>query len=125
MLAGVNDSPVAERFGFPGADLAQARQGAPADAPVILLEHRPGNAAASARAGVALQLSGHTHGGLIAGVDRLIARANGGFVSGLYEVGAMRLYVSNGTGLWPGFAVRLGKPSELTIITLRAAPRSG
>jgi predicted MPP superfamily phosphohydrolase len=29
--------------------------------------------------------------------------------------------VNNGTGLWPGFALRLGRPSELTRITLRRA----
>ena len=31
----------------------------------------------------------------------------------------MTLYVSNGTGLWPGFALRLGVPSEITRFTLR------
>jgi len=48
-----------------------------------------------------------------------VARGNAGFVSGAYRVGAMLLYVSNGTALWPGFALRLGRPSELTRITLR------
>ena len=33
----------------------------------------------------------------------------------------MTLYVSNGTALWPGFALRLGRPPELTRITLRAS----
>ena len=59
---------------------------------------------------------------MIAGLDRLVAPANGGFVSGRYEVAGMTLYVSNGTALWPGFALRLGRPSELTRITLRPAP---
>jgi hypothetical protein len=87
---------------------------------VILLEHQPRNA--PERAGrAALQLSGHTHGGMILGLDRLFALANNGFVSGAYRVGEMTLYVSNGTGLWPGFALRLGKPPELTRITLRPA----
>ena len=31
---------------------------------------------------------------------------NQGFVSGLYRVGAMQLYVSRGTGLWGGFPIR-------------------
>ena len=92
-----------------------------AGAPVILLDHVPGKARAAAERGVALQLSGHTHGGMIVGLDRVVARANGGFVSGLYAVGGMALYVNNGTGIWPGFALRLGKPSELTRITLRCA----
>ena len=60
---------------------------------------------------------------MIVGLDRLVARANGGFVSGAYAVGGMTLYVSNGTALWPGFALRLGPLSELTRITLRARVR--
>jgi predicted MPP superfamily phosphohydrolase len=56
---------------------------------------------------------------MIVGLDRLVARGNAGFVSGRYDVDAMTLYVSNGTALWPGFALRLGRPSELTRITLR------
>jgi uncharacterized protein len=31
----------------------------------------------------------------------------------------MSMRVNNGTALWPGFALRLGRPSELTRITLR------
>jgi predicted MPP superfamily phosphohydrolase len=40
-------------------------------------------------------------------------------VSGRYDVDGMTLYLNNGTALWPGFALRLGVPSELTRITLR------
>jgi predicted MPP superfamily phosphohydrolase len=66
------------------------------------------------------------HGGMIPGLDRLVARANNGFVSGRYQVGGMTLYVNNGTALWPGFALRLGRSSELTRITLRrASPQDG
>jgi hypothetical protein len=68
---------------------------------------------------VALQLSGHTHGGLVVGLERIFALANGGYESGRYDVDGMTLYVSNGTALWAGLALRLGKPSELTRITLR------
>ncbi len=96
-------------------------EGAPAGAPVILLDHQPSDARHAAKSGVALQLSGHTHGGLIVGLDRLAAPANAGFVSGRYDVDGMTLYVNNGTALWPGFALRLGRPSELTRITLRQA----
>jgi predicted MPP superfamily phosphohydrolase len=92
----------------------------------VLLDHQPRNAAQAAARGVALQLSGHTHGGMILGLDRLVARANNGFVSGRYTVDGMTLYVNNGTALWPGFALRLGRPSELTRITLRSAsPQDG
>jgi len=90
-------------------------------APVILLDHQPSDARHAATLGVARQLSGHTHGGLILGIDRLAAPANAGYVSGRYDVDGMTLYVNNGTALWPGFAPRLGRPSELTRITLRQA----
>jgi len=119
VVAGVTDRS-APATGNPGPDLAAALAGAPPDAPVVLLDHQPGNAARAAAQGVRLQLSGHTHGGMIRGLDRLVARGNAGFVSGAYRVGGMVLYVSNGTALWPGFALRLGRPSELTRITLRA-----
>lgn len=119
VLAGVTDVS-ARASGHPGPNLSAALLGAPADAPVLLLDHQPVLARRAAAQGVALQLSGHTHGGMILGLDRIVARANGGFVSGRYEVDGMTLYVSNGTALWPGFALRLGRPSEMTRITLRA-----
>lgn len=117
VIAGLTDASASAR-GADGPDLAQALKGAPENASVVLLDHQPRNARKNATHGVDIQLSGHTHGGLIAGFDRLFARPNGGFVSGLYDVDGMQLYVNNGTGLWPGMAVRLGRPSELTRITL-------
>jgi uncharacterized protein len=120
VLAGVTDLS-APGTRHPAPNLSGALAGAPSDAPIVLLDHQPRNAAQAAARGVALQLSGHTHGGMILGLDRLVARANNGFVSGRYTVGGMTLYVNNGTALWPGFALRLGRPSELTRITLRRA----
>jgi predicted MPP superfamily phosphohydrolase len=119
VVAGVTDLS-APSVGEAGPDLGMALRGAPADAPIVLLDHQPRRARDAAAKGVALQLSGHTHGGMIMGLDRLVARANAGFVAGHYQVGGMTLYVSNGTGLWPGFALRLGVPSEMTRFTLRA-----
>ena len=120
VLAGVTDLSAPSHHQA-GPDLAAALAGAPAGVPIVLLDHQPRGAAGAAARGVALQLSGHTHGGMIVGLDRLVARGNAGFVSGRYTVGGMTLYVSNGTALWPGFALRLGRPSELTRITLHAA----
>ena len=120
VLAGLTDR-ASRRRGHPVRDLAAVLEGAPAGVPVILLDHQPSDARNAAKSGVALQLSGHTHGGLIVGIDRLAAPANAGFVSGRYDVDGMTLYVNNGTALWPGFALRLGRPSELTRITLRHA----
>lgn len=58
---------------------------------------------------------------MIRGLDRLVARGDGGLVSGAYRVVGMTLYVSNGAALWPGFAFRFGRPSELTRIILRTS----
>ncbi|WP_313077181.1 metallophosphoesterase [Melaminivora sp.] len=86
----------------------------------LLLAHQPRLARENAGHGIDLQISGHTHGGQILGMDRwLTARFNDGFVRGLYEVGAMRLFVSNGAGLWAGFAVRLGVPPHIDLLVLR------
>lgn len=118
-IAGVTDRAAAAR-GLPPPDIRRALAGAPRDVPVILMYHQPGHARDAAAAGVALQLSGHTHGGMIRGFDRLIASYNDGFVSGLYDVDGMPLYVGNGTAMWIGFAIRLGVPSEMTVFRLRA-----
>jgi predicted MPP superfamily phosphohydrolase len=121
VVAGVTDLASVGRK-YPPPDLSLALAGVLPGTTIILLEHQPRMAQRSADAGVALQLSGHTHGGMVLGLDRLVARANNGFVSRLYELGDMKLYVNNGTALWPGFALRLGRPSELTVFTLRSPP---
>jgi predicted MPP superfamily phosphohydrolase len=118
IIVGVADLS-ASHTGHPARNLDAALNGAAKGVPVILLDHQPRAARQAAALGVALQLSGHTHGGMIIGLDRLAARANAGYVSGRYDVDGMTLYVNNGTALWPGFALRLGRPSELTRITLR------
>ena len=120
-LAGITDATAAQR-GQPRPDVRAAMAGIPAGTPVILLSHRPAGAAVNAAAGADLQLSGHTHGGQIVGLHKIVQMANEGFVSGVYQVGDMQLYVSNGTGLWAGLPLRIGRPSEITLITLRRAP---
>lgn len=118
VFAGVTDRS-APRYGQAGPDMDAALRDCADGACVVLLDHQPGDARTAAERGIALQLSGHTHGGMLPGLDRLVARGNNGFVSGRYTVGGMVLYVSNGTGLWPGFALRLGIPSEITLFHLK------
>nr|WP_318383456.1 metallophosphoesterase [uncultured Enterobacter sp.] len=120
VLAGVNDES-AERIHEKGPDIDAALAGTKPDDTIILLAHRPAPARDYAKHNVALQLSGHTHGGMIRGLDLLVGPANNGFVSGLYQVDKMALYVSNGTGLWNGFPLRLGRPSEITQFVLHRA----
>ena len=118
VLAGVTD-PVAGIMGREEPDIRKALAGAPEKGVRILASHQPRLAPEAAEHGVDLQVSGHTHGGMIAGIDRLVARFNEGFVSGLYTVGDMKLYVSNGAGIWNGFPIRIGVPSEIVLIRLR------
>ncbi len=122
VLAGITDK-MAAAYDQPVPDAARALKGVPKTDPVILLSHRPIGAAQNARLGAGLQLSGHTHGGQILGPHLLTQLANEGYVSGQYEVDGMQMYVSNGTGLWPGFPIRLGRPSEITQIVLRSPAR--
>lgn len=121
-LAGLTD-PQARAFGQPAPNLRAALAGIPHGVPVIVISHRPGNAPEVARAGAALELAGHTHGGQIRGPDLVTKFANHGFLAGLYEVAGMPLYVSSGSGLWHGLPMRVGHPAEITAITLRAQPR--
>jgi predicted MPP superfamily phosphohydrolase len=122
VLAGVNDLTASgPRYGLPGPDLPKALAGAPEGLPVILLDHRPGRAPLNALDGrVGLQVSGHTHGGMMPILKTLVARANGGFVSGFYQAGGLTLYVHPGLGLWSGFPMRILTPSEITLLTIRA-----
>lgn len=121
-VAGLTDRQAAA-FGQPVPDLDAALAGIPAGVPVIVLSHRPDSAPEVARAGVALELAGHTHGGQMRGPDLVTRIANRGFLAGLYTVGGMPLYVNSGTGLWHGLPMRVGHPSEITEITLRNQPR--
>lgn len=101
-------------------DAAKAFAGAPEGVCRILLQHRPWDPRSAAMKGIGLQLSGHTHGGMVRGLDVLVARmGNNGFVRGLYRMGRRALYVSSGTGQWAGFPLRLGVPAEITEIVLR------
>ncbi|MDR1310919.1 MAG: metallophosphoesterase [Burkholderiaceae bacterium] len=118
VIAGVTD-PVATRFGTPAPDAALAFQGAPTDAFRILLAHQPRGSAQYARQGAHLQLSGHTHGGQIIGLDRIVALFNEGYLLGWYAVDGTSLYVSSGAHQWNGFPVRFGVNAEVARITLR------
>ena len=122
VVAGLPDKMSGNRMyiGRETPDLDRTLAGAPEGAPVVLLSHQPRFAHDYAKYPVSLQLSGHTHGGMIAGLPALLVKiANRGFVSGLYQVDGMTLYVSSGAGLWNGFMFRLGVPSEITEIILR------
>jgi predicted MPP superfamily phosphohydrolase len=111
-IAGVDDHSA--RTADVGATLA----GRDPARPVVLLAHQPRTVDEAVAHGVDLQLSGHTHAGQMWPWNFLV-RLQQGFLAGLFDVGATKLYVSSGTGYW-GPPMRLGTSSELTRIRLRA-----
>lgn len=119
-LAGVGDV-AAERWGEALPSAERAFLDVPDGAFKLLLEHRPAHARDHALSlGVNLQLSGHTHGGVMPIFDRVVAALNGGFVRGLYRLSdkGRFLYVSPGAGQWAGFPIRFFNDSEITLIRL-------
>lgn len=82
----------------------------------ILLAHQPRSCFEAQKAGFDLQLSGHTHGGQFVPWNYLV-RLQQPFVAGLDKYKNMLVYTNRGTGYW-GPPLRLGVPSEITLITL-------
>ena len=119
IIAGLPD-PTGGQMGRMARDIDAALKDIPENVPVILMDHQPRFVPENAERGVALQVSGHTHGGQMPGIYQLVKRANRGFVRGWYDVGSMRLYVSPGTSQWNGFALRLFDPAEITLFTLHS-----
>jgi predicted MPP superfamily phosphohydrolase len=98
---------------------AIAFQGAPDDAPRILLAHQPRSARQAAPHRVALQLSGHTHGGQIFPF-MFFVRLQQPVIRGLREISGVQVYTHRGTGYW-GPPIRIGASAEIAELTLRAA----
>ena len=97
----------------------RAFAGAPDGAPRVLLAHQPRSVEAAARAGVDLQLSGHTHGGQIFPFNFFV-RLQQPVVSGLRKVAGVWVYAHRGTGFW-GPPMRLGPTPEIAELTLVTA----
>ena len=119
IVAGVDDA-TAKSSGIRGhgANLEAALTGADRTLPVLLLAHQPKQVTRAVRAGVDLQVSGHTHGGQIWPFNYLV-RLDQPVVHGLSRHGERtQLYTSRGTGFW-GPPFRVFAPSEITLLTLR------
>jgi predicted MPP superfamily phosphohydrolase len=116
-LLGVDDLWSAVRGGA-GPLLARAQAMVPDDRPSILLSHQPSTVDLWAGR-VALQLSGHTHGGQVnpgfRPADFLLR-----YVAGRYDVRGTLLYVNRGFGT-VGPPARVMAPPEVTRIILVAA----
>ncbi len=118
VIAGIPDL-AAERFGLPGPDLSAAFRDAP-EGVRLLLSHQP-KIFREAMKETDIQISGHTHGGIMFFLQPLVARFNAGYVAGPYAEDNKILYVNPGTGLWNGFSCRVGVPAEITRFILHKA----
>lgn len=94
--------------------LADILRNTPRDLPVILMDHIPIGLGEASRAGVDLQLSGHTHNGQLFPMNLIIAQ--------IYELGWGHLvkrrthfFVTSGVQLW-GPPVRTAGVSEIMLI---------
>jgi hypothetical protein len=120
-LLGVDDVWARRNDPANAPDLDLALSKVPADLPRVLLCHNP-VFFPEAAGKVALQLSGHTHGGQVnlgfLRPGKLVLPY--GYVEGLYERDGSRLYVNRGFGT-AGPPARVGAPPEVTRIVLSAS----
>jgi len=124
-LAGVSD-PQAARINLAGPRVSAALKGVAEREFCMVMAHQPRVIRGFLGSSADVVFSGHTHGGMMWGVDYLTAKANAGLVRGwyaLHDINGKRLlaYVSAGTHQWAGFVCRLGVPAEITLFTLSRA----
>ncbi len=81
----------------------------------ILLNHMPSRLPIVERAGVSLQLSGHTHVGQLFPFNWLTRRVFGRFTYGLQSFGALQVFTSSGAGTW-GPPMRVGTHPEIVLL---------
>ena len=105
-----HDSIKADRF----QTVLQRAQIQP-DRASILLSHSPHALLIPAKAGISLQLSGHTHGGQIFPFTWFTRRIFGAYTYGLQRFGEMWVYTTTGAGTW-GPPMRFGTKPEIVLI---------
>lgn len=113
-LAGVND--VAGESEGQGPDFGKALGDRDRSRASVLLAHQPVVIHDAVKAGVDLQLSGHTHGGQL-WPGTYVAELANPTAAGLDRYGDTQLYVTRGAGAW-GPPVRVGAPPDVTVVEL-------
>ena len=117
-LAGIDDW----NTGMPDLDLAMVRSDEVAPgAPIVLISHNPDASLEAAARGVALTLSGHTHGGQvrIPGRPVLVRMSRFRLDEGRFEHHGVHIVVSRGLGV-SGLPLRIACSPEAVLVTLRA-----
>lgn len=106
-------------FGQTRMPLSELIKKTDASKPVILLDHQPFELNESAKYGIDLQLSGHTHNGQmwpLNYITRMIYELSYGYI----KKGNTHFIVSSGFGLW-GPRVRSGSRSEILLLNITFA----
>jgi len=117
-IAGIPDSSSRGMRGHgTKPDLAQAIAETPIGTPKILLNHKPTDFIEAEKAGIALQLSGHTHAGQYFPWSTVVPLLFD-FPHGLKQYKRMWIYTSAGTGFW-GPPNRFLRPKELPLLVLK------
>lgn len=118
-LAGRYDMIAAQRYRLPSAPAHSLFTNVPDGAFRILLDHQPKRFLENIRESkIDLQLSGHTHGGVMPILRQLVRWWNGGFYRGLYTLDGKNLFVSPGAGQWAGFPMRFDNDAEISVLRL-------
>ena len=105
-----------DRMGGARKSITNLLQGIDSRLPIIILDHQPYNLEEAERAGVDLQLSGHTHHGQmwpLNHITRKIYEQDWGFL----QKGKSNFYISCGAGTW-GPPVRTAGYSEIVVIDM-------
>ena len=86
---------------------------------LLLLDHQPVDLADNARAGIDLELSGHTHGGQIwpMGILSKLTGVNEEYY-GIHQIRDFQVIVSSGMAGW-GYPVRTEGSSEYVVVNIR------
>jgi predicted MPP superfamily phosphohydrolase len=116
-LIGRDDREKKRITGFPRRPLDTLLTGLDPALPKILLDHQPFGLEEAVKAGIDLQISGHTHNGQLWPFN-YITRAVYEISSGHRKIERTDFYVSTGFGTW-GPPARLGNRPEIVNIKLR------
>lgn len=115
------DDRSAGSFSGPGRkELKDILAGVDKSYPMILLDHQPQNLNEAVRAGIDLQLSGHTHKGQFFPINLITGRI---FENdwGYMQKESLQVIVSSGFGTW-GPPIRIGNRPEMVEILIRFQP---
>ena len=115
LLVGVDDRDSTDKTKF--TEILARLVGSDPDrnTPSILLKHQPEQLAAAEKAGISLQISGHTHQAQMFPLSLITRWIYHGYDYGLHRFGFMQVYTSSGAGTW-GPPLRVGTKAEMVRI---------